>query len=155
MKQVLSAVQYIHKLDIVHFDIKPDNILLSGDTLENSLDVRLCDFETAMNVTAASRKVALQGGTRRYSSPESRRKVIKAEAQCFFAQDVWSWGVTLYCCLWGVDFFDNLTRDDRQVIRDTIESFSDMRVRYALTNALTFQWDKRATADELVQILKD
>ncbi len=44
--QLLSAVDALHSLSIVHLDIRPENILLSGDTL------KLIDLGSAKEMTS-------------------------------------------------------------------------------------------------------
>lgn len=34
MKEILNALQYLHKKHIAHLDLKPQNILLCGDKVE-------------------------------------------------------------------------------------------------------------------------
>merc|ERR1719401_426011 len=46
-KQLLVALQHIHRMEIIHADIKPDNILISaGHNL-----VKICDLGSAMEPT--------------------------------------------------------------------------------------------------------
>ena len=48
-RQLLSALQYLHALGpplVVHLDVKPGNILLSGDGRQ----LRLCDFGSCHRV---------------------------------------------------------------------------------------------------------
>ena len=42
LSQVSSGLLYLHQLGIVHFDIKPDNILLPDKQSFNNL--KICDF---------------------------------------------------------------------------------------------------------------
>ena len=48
MKELLSALMYIHKMNCIHRDIKPENILLFGDESEpDKMWVKLSDFGVA------------------------------------------------------------------------------------------------------------
>lgn len=92
MKQVLSAVTYLHSRGIIHRDLKPENILLeeAGD----DLNIKLVDFGTA---TFYNRKKRLTGkmGTAYYVAPEVL--VGSYDEKC----DVWSSGVIIYIMLCG------------------------------------------------------
>ena len=45
MKQILSAVVYLHEKRIVHRDLKPENLLL--DSKKHDASLKLIDFGTA------------------------------------------------------------------------------------------------------------
>jgi serine/threonine protein kinase len=83
---ILSGLEFLHNRKIIHRDIKPQNILLQGET------PRLADFgiSRAMNTTVVSSAII---GTDAYMSPESfdgKRNV---------QTDIWSVGVVLYALL--------------------------------------------------------
>ncbi|XP_040594798.1 uncharacterized protein LOC121137051 [Mesocricetus auratus] len=89
--QILLAVQYCHNNQIVHRDIKANNILL--DCMGNA---KLCDFGLAAKVPPGD-LMTDSCGTPLYCAPE----VFSGEAYDGFRADIWSLGVLLFLMVVG------------------------------------------------------
>ncbi|MBI3722357.1 serine/threonine protein kinase [bacterium] len=85
--QVLRAINYIARYDIVHCDIKPSNVMLTTDGV-----VKLGDFGfVKSNIEIAVTEQGSVLGTPDYISPEQAMG-----KQVDFRSDIYSLGVTLY-----------------------------------------------------------
>jgi len=90
-KQMIKGLKYIHKSNIVHRDIKLDNLLID---LSNT--IKICDFGVS--------KILKKGdimyehcGTPAYIAPE----IFEDKGYEGFSCDIWSAGITLYYILSG------------------------------------------------------
>ena len=96
LKQLLSAVVYMHENKIVHRDLKPENILLE-DANSPILEIKLIDFGTAKSYSEGER-LTEKVGTIAYMAPE----VLEDTGQSYTDKcDVWSIGVIAYILLCG------------------------------------------------------
>ena len=57
--QILAALQYLHKKDIVHCDLKPENVLLTSES--GMPQVKLCDFGFARIIGEKSFRKSIVG----------------------------------------------------------------------------------------------
>ena len=88
-RQIISAIEYIHKLGIAHRDLKPENILIN-----NKNDIKLIDFGLGKMFTKKE-LLKTQCGSPYYASPE----MINGNKYNGIPSDIWSLGVILYLML--------------------------------------------------------
>ncbi|MBX3248816.1 MAG: DUF2378 family protein [Myxococcales bacterium] len=98
--QVLSALEAVHALDVIHRDLKPDNIFLTRRGGRSDY-VKVLDFGVSkMAADSKDPKLTRTGmmvGTPHYMSPEQARGVRQLDHRV----DLYAVGVILFECLAG------------------------------------------------------
>ena len=93
-QEIIDALSYLHSQNIVHRDVKPENILLQ--TFGNTLTCKLIDFGISRTYTL-DKLISTPCGTASYAPPEMHR----GEEYYGLLSDVWSAGVLLYAMAFG------------------------------------------------------
>ena len=105
VRQLAEALQFLHKHQIIHRDVKPENLLLDAND-----DMKVADFGWS-TVTASKRQTFC--GTLDYLAPEMLTESYDHRV------DIWSLGVLMYECLVGATPFEAEDVDATQAkIRD-------------------------------------
>ena len=147
--QTVQGLHYLHSKQILHRDIKLDNLLLT----ENGR-VKICDFGISLQ-TKKGRLIFEHIGTPAYLSPE----IIRGKGYSGFKSDVWSLGVTLFIALTGKGPFkgsgieelqENILRDDF-VFPENTKISSVMR--HLIGRMLEKNIAKRISLNEIAELL--
>ena len=120
---VLTGLSSLHRMDIVHRDIKPDNVMyqLAAD---GTPVWKLADFGIAKNTGRLMTRKTFQGyGTPGYMSPEQRNG-----AEAHVSADVYSVG-KLFCWMLtgGTDPDAIVEPRYRQIVEDCVKEDADER----------------------------
>ena len=99
--QIISGIEYLHKVNIVHRDLKPENLLL-----DHNNNIKIVDFGLS-NTYQTGTKLKTACGSPCYAAPE----MIAGKRYAGLRVDIWSCGVILYALLCGyLPFEDNNTK---------------------------------------------
>ncbi|XP_029939546.1 obscurin [Salarias fasciatus] len=90
IQQILEGVGHIHSLNILHLDIKPDNLLMVYPPRD---EIKICDFGFCQEIDTSRHQYSLFG-TPEFVAPE-----IVHQEPVTVATDIWAVGVVTYLCL--------------------------------------------------------
>ncbi|NDJ63162.1 MAG: tetratricopeptide repeat protein [Chloroflexi bacterium] len=118
--QMLEAVAYLHRRGVIHRDLKPGNVLVSGDT------VRVLDFGVSVLRSVAGPNDGVLAGTMAYMAPELLEGEPASEAS-----DLYAVGMIAYELLAGQHPFD--VGNIGKLMVDILSSEPDLSTLRALT----------------------
>jgi eukaryotic-like serine/threonine-protein kinase len=153
--QVAQGLHRAHKQNLVHRDVKPDNILLTPDGTAKLADLGLVkETDADLNLTKTGRGL----GTPHFMAPEQFRNAKNADPRC----DIYSLGATLYMMVTGelpfrssgpLEAWMKKVQNDLTPPRQLAPDLSD-RADWAIRRAMAVQPDHRpATCREFVEDL--
>ncbi|XP_052768978.1 MAP/microtubule affinity-regulating kinase 3-like isoform X3 [Mya arenaria] len=144
-RQIISAVQYCHQKNIVHRDLKAENLLLDAD-----MNIKIADFGFS-NEFVPGNKLDTFCGSPPYAAPElfQGKKYDGPEV------DVWSLGVILYTLVSGSLPFDgqNLKELRERVLRGKyrIPFYMSTDCENLLKRFLVLNPTKRASLENIMK----
>ncbi|XP_046388866.1 titin homolog [Ischnura elegans] len=147
MRQICEGVEYMHSQNIVHLDLKPENIMCRTRT---SHQIKLIDFGLAKKLKP-DEPVRVLFGTPEFIPPE----IINYEP-IGVSSDMWSVGVVCYVLLSGLspfmgdndaETFANITRADFDFDDEAFEAISEDAKDF-ISSLLIKRKEKRLTASQ-------
>jgi calcium-dependent protein kinase len=126
--QVFSALTYLHTNNIVHRDLKLENILISEiekdkKTGKKYFWIKIIDFGTAKIFEKNKKEKAIVGSSY-YIAPEVLQKAYNEKC------DTWSAGVILYMLIVGRAPFDGA--DDEEIINPVLREHIGIEEEYEI-----------------------
>ncbi|KAM7342474.1 serine/threonine-protein kinase meng-po isoform 2-T2 [Cochliomyia hominivorax] len=110
-KQIASALDYMHSKDIVHRDVKLDNVLIYRSDFSR---VKLCDFgESYQTGTVVERRNEWLP----YSPPEVLEIKPEGTYKADPSHDVWQFAIVIFVCLTGCLPWQKAASDDPRYVR--------------------------------------
>ncbi|KAK3921687.1 Serine/threonine-protein kinase meng-po [Frankliniella fusca] len=110
-KQIASALEHLHSRDLVHRDVKLDNVLVLRSDFSR---VKLCDFgETRRAGTLVTRRHEWLP----YSPPEVLHTDTDQTYKADTSHDVWQFAVVVFVCLTGCLPWQKAAADDPRYAR--------------------------------------
>lgn len=95
-KQILNGLDYLHNMNIVHLDLKLENIIINLQ----SRTIKIIDFGKALRTNTESKKCIskLEWGTLQYLPPEYFKKYVEhIDLDIDFLKvDIWACGILFY-----------------------------------------------------------
>lgn len=144
-QQIVSGVEYLHKLKIVHRDLKPENLIF-----DHKKNIKIVDFGLS-NTYEEGQKLKTACGSPCYAAPE----MIAGKKYYGLRVDLWSLGVILFALLCGYLPFEDpdtsllykkILAGDYEIPEEIPESAKDL-----LKGLLNIDPKKRMGLDELKQ----
>ncbi|XP_072513007.1 uncharacterized protein [Salminus brasiliensis] len=145
--QLLSAVIYLHQQNIVHRDIKCENVLLTADG-----QVKLTDFGFGRYSKGFPHLCHTVCGTYHYIAPE----IFKDRPYDPKKSDIWSLGITLYIMVTGIltsnpDNWNNIPRDRPRAVKYPEGIAVEKSCRTLILSMLDFNPRTRPSVMEVAQ----
>ncbi|KAG1672466.1 Twitchin [Nymphon striatum] len=150
MRQICEGVKHMHEKNIIHLDIKPENVMCQSSKGNN---VKLIDFGLATKLDP-NEVVKISTGTAEFAAPE----IVEREPVGFYT-DMWAVGVLAYVLLSGLSPFAG--ESDIETLRNVKacdwdfdeDAFANVSVegKDFIKNLLTKNKEKRLTAHECIE----
>ncbi len=123
IKQITNALFELFNNNLVHLDIKLENILLTNT---NPINIKLIDLETCKKINK-KKKETTSCGTPGYASPE-----ILIQNTYYYNTDIWSLGIVLYMIYTHDNFMNNIGFKKKATCINFFENYNENYIKNKL-----------------------
>ena len=110
LHQILQGLECVHENQIVHDDLKPENIMINK--IDDKEQMRIADFGIAQTLAKTHPQ---QVNKKEHGSPNYMAPEVCKGLEYSYAVDCWSLGVVLHAIMLGST--PNNFRDDRELAK--------------------------------------
>ncbi|XP_026466563.1 uncharacterized protein LOC113370108 isoform X3 [Ctenocephalides felis] len=144
-RQIVSAVKYCHSKNIVHRDLKAENVLLDAN-----MNIKLADFGFSNTFTEGN-LLSTWCGSPPYAAPELFQGLEYDGPKA----DIWSLGIVLYVLVCGALPFDGKTLQELRTAvisgKVRIPYFMSQECEHLIRHMLVVDPDKRMSLEHVLQ----
>lgn len=148
MLQCLLGLKALHDDDIIHLDIKANNIVIFKDTM----NVKLIDFGMAKKLYHGSSPSKYEKIIKSHNPPENASGSLKYD-KC---TDVWCMGMTFLFLISGrfITRHEIITSKER-ILNDILKQYTEQErsnILVLLNSMLTYDHTKRMSVDDILRL---
>ena len=147
-QQIISGIEYLHKVKYIHRDIKPENILIKPDTKK----LIIVDFGLSNKFNNPKKNLFKSAcGSPSYAAPE----MLNGEKYRGPPVDIWSSGVVLYAMLCGYLPFEDENNNNDELYDKICKGKFDIpnhvseKAKDLINKILVTDPDKRLTISQI------
>ena len=148
LNQLLPVLEFIHNHDLIHGDIKPENIICRTKQRTNTQEFVLVDFGVTISATGNLLSIGSIDGSAEYAAPE------QTQGKVYPNSDIYSLGVTCLHLLTMVSPFELFDiKTEKWVWRDYLKHPVSRHLGRILDKMV--QRDHRQRYQSVVEIIKE
>lgn len=158
INQLICGVHYLHSMNVVHRDLKPQNILVTKDGV-----LKIADFGLSRSLEIRVPPYSSEVVTLWYRSPE----LLMGSTSYKFYVDIWSLGCIIYEMITMEPLFPGESKENQLALikskagfRQSLRSAVELRlnapefVLEIIVRCLDLNYSQRITAEEIMDILR-
>lgn len=154
IRSILYSISVLHKMHIVHSDLRPDNILIIP-TIGGYCTAKIIDFDDGFWETEPPKELK---GSQNYFSPEAVRRIKGEPVSVTTKSDIWALGLLFHQYWTGrmPTFSDEYHYASEAALNSSPLAISDSvpdLLKHILREMLSAEPDDRPTAEDALMIL--